>query len=186
MGVRRKRHARADPADRPLTRRLFEQVEALLDRRLLLLGRHAVHRLVLKVSMPRDVMSGLGDLRDRFGIDLAAAAVDAERAADVVLFEEIDQAINADLAAVTAPGDAGEIDDAGLGRGRLDAVRRRLALGPGLKHHTYGDADALAVRPMKVFRQFFLPLQIRLLLLLDAGFVDDLAPAVAFRAHSFC
>jgi hypothetical protein len=110
--------------------------------------------------MPRDVVSGLDDLRDCFGIDLGAAAVDAERATDVVLFEEIDQAINADLAAVTAPGDAGEVNDAGLGRGRLDAVRRGLALGPGLKHHAYGDADALAMRPMKVSRQFFLPRQI--------------------------
>src|SRR5947207_12264562 len=156
MGVRRKRHARADPAHRPLTRRLFEQVEALLDRRLLLLGRHAVHRLVLKVSVPCHVVPGLDDLRDRFRIDLAAATVDAERAEDVVLVEEIDQAIDADLAAVTAPGDAGEVNDAGPRRGRLDAVRRRLALRPGLKHHAYGDADALAVRPMEVFRQFFL------------------------------
>jgi hypothetical protein len=64
--------------------------------------------------MTGDVMARLDNLSDRVGIDLAAPAVDTERAADSVLVQQIDQTINADLAPVAAPCDAGEVDP-GLG-----------------------------------------------------------------------
>src|SRR5215207_9782158 len=99
--------------------------------------------------MTGDVMARLDNLSDRVGIDLAAPAVDTERAADSVLVQQIDQTINADLAPVAAPCNAGEVDDARLGCGRLHSVRRRLTLRPSLQHYAHRDADALAIGPVE-------------------------------------
>src|SRR5262249_50609029 len=113
-------------------------------------GRHVGHELVLVPGVAGDVVAGLHDLRDRVGIKLSAAPVDAEGAADAVFAEQVDEPIDADLAAIAPPGDAGVIDHTLLHRASLHGVRRRLALAPGLQHGGDGDRDSLAVRPLVV------------------------------------
>src|SRR3979490_3298424 len=96
------------------------------------------------------------DLRNRLGVDLGAAAADAEGAAYPVRLEQVDQPIDADLAAVAAPGGAAHVDDAGLGRARLHRIGRRLSFGPGLQHDGDADGNAFSVRPVKILCQYIL------------------------------
>jgi hypothetical protein len=92
-------------------------------------------------------MPRLDDLGDRIGKQLGAAPVHAERAADAIRLQQIDDPPHPDLAAIAAPGNAAEVDDAAFDRARLHAIGRRLALRPSLQHHGDADGDALAVRP---------------------------------------
>src|SRR4029077_12384548 len=81
---------------------------------------------------------------------------DAEGAAYSVRLEQIDEAVNADLAAVAAPGDSGQVHDAGFGRAGLHRVWRGFSLGPGLQHHGDADGNTFSVRPVKSLCQSIL------------------------------
>jgi hypothetical protein len=98
--------------------------------------------------MAGDVVAGLDDLGDRLRIQLGALAVDPEGGADAVFAKQVDQPVDADLAAIAAPGDAGVIDHALLHRACLHGIGRRLALAPGLQHRGDAHRDPLAVRPL--------------------------------------
>ena len=136
---------RADPSHRALAGGALEDLERATDRRLLFVGRERGQELILQIAVAGDVMTLLHDRGDRLRVDFRAARIDAERAADAVALQQRQQAPDADLAAVAAPGDA-RVVDARLRR-CLHAVGRRLALRPRLQHGVDGHRDAFAVRP---------------------------------------
>ena len=146
-GVRSEGEHRAEPSARALGAGGFEKIDAAADGGALLFRRHVGKEPVLGIAVRRDVVARARDLLYRFGIDLSALRVDAEGAWRLQAVERAHDAPYADAAAVRGPCLGAVVYAAGLERGGLHRVARRLAFGPGLEHHRDGHGDSRAVGP---------------------------------------
>ena len=145
--LRREGDHRARPTRHLLAAARFQQVDALADRRLLLVERHVGQQLVLCIGVAAEIMARSDDLPDRIGIVLGASRIGEERARDPQAIEHVDDAPYADAAAIGRPRLAGMVDRAGFQVRGLHRIARRLSLRPGLEHHGHRHRDLLAVRP---------------------------------------
>ena len=141
------------PAQGPLAADTFDGVHRLADGPSLGVAVHAVV-LLPAIAMPHDLVSVADGLGADLGVALKGQGACVEGAGDVVLFENIHDAPDADAAAVLEKGLVGQVALAGIeGRGRLAgglasgvAVEGGV-LGPLLVVDDHRDGDACVVGP---------------------------------------